>query len=85
MAIPAGSGLSGFLIFDEAFTEGIAMDAEFAGSLREIVIISIDHGYDELLFEFLDGFVKKYAMVYHLLDEGFEFGFHVNVKSPSIP
>lgn len=85
MAVPGGSGLSGFLIFDEAFAEGVAMDAEFAGSPGEVVIIAIDDGGDELLFEFLDSFVKEYPVVDHLLDEGFEFGFHVNLKSPYIP
>lgn len=60
----------------ETLAEGVAMDAEFGGGFREVILASVDDAENKSLLEFLDGLFKEDPTDDHLVNESFEFCLH---------
>ena|ERR1043165_2868699 len=63
-----------FLIFvsGDALGEGVAMDAEDGGGIRDVLLVP-RHGFlDVELLEFAQGFIQKDVALEHFVDQAFE-------------
>ena len=56
--------------------ESIAVYAKDLGSARLVAIGAVQDAFDETLFEFANGFVKKNSPLDHLSDKPFQLVFH---------
>lgn len=56
--------------------EGVAVHAQLAGGLALVAAILLEHGHNETLFEFTNGFRIKDVAFVHLQDECFQLVFH---------
>jgi len=66
-------GLS-FLTFigGDAFGEGVAMDAEDGGRVREMLLVAREGLLDVELLEFADGLIQEDVAFEHFVHQGFE-------------
>ena len=63
----------GFVAGD-AFGEGVAVDAEHDGGLREVLFVACERLLYIELFEFADRLVEKDVAVKHFVNQAFESG-----------
>ncbi len=64
------------LKFLHGAAQGVAVHAQFAGGLALVAAILLEHGHNETLFEFTNGFRIKDVAFVHLQDECFQLVFH---------
>ena len=67
-------GLALGLITGDALGEGVAMDAEHDGGLREVLIVAGEGLFYIELFEFADRLVEKDVAFKHFVDQAFKSG-----------
>lgn len=61
-----------FLISGDAFGEGVAVNAEDGGSVRDVLLVPRQGLLDVKLFEFTEGFIQKDVALEHFVDQAFE-------------
>ncbi len=64
------------LEFGDGAAESIAVHAQLAGRLALVALAVLQHGENELLLEFADGFGISDAALVHLHDQSFQLIFH---------
>jgi hypothetical protein len=64
------------LVDPDLAAEGVPVDSEQACGARLVAARPVQHAFDELLFEFVDGLVKLDPAFHHLPDQGFQLIFH---------
>ena len=64
------------LVEPDLAAERIPVNAEQARGVRLVAVGPVQHAFDELLFEFVDGFVEMNPALHHLPDQGFQLIFH---------
>ena len=64
------------LVEADLAAERIPVNSQQACGVRLVAVRPVQHAFDELLFEFVDGFVEMNPALHHLPDQGFQLIFH---------
>jgi hypothetical protein len=60
----------------DPFGEGVAMDSEYGGGVRDMMVVLVERFFDVELFEFREGLVEENSTFQHFVDQRFQSGTH---------
>jgi hypothetical protein len=66
----------------DALGDGVAVDAQSLGSVRNTLFVSRKGFLNVKLFEFFKSFVEHYVTVEHIFDHSFETGAYLHFSRP---
>ena len=75
-AVAVGVAVAILVVEGDAFGEGVAMDAQDDGGVREVMGVFVERLFDVELLELGEGLVEEDSPLQHLIDQRFQSGAH---------